>query len=418
MYCEAMVPGKMNFLLDQAWGSSGKGKTSAWLADKHSVTAVSSSNFPNAGHTARFSDGTKFVAKAIPTAAILKRARGMDMECFISPGSGFSWRQLFTEWMECGRPRIRIHERASLVTEEHRRREQSGLESTKHVASTMQGSAAAIVDKVLRKQGCLLAGNTDVAQAFKDLTFDKEFYDHVVFSTVEASAAAGSARDAEEDLGRVELVRPDEFRSLTWAMISAGQTWLHEGSQGYALSIDHGSHYPHCTSRNCTLQASMDHMAVPPSLVGDVYLNLRSMPIRVGNVVEDGQEVGFSGDFYPDCEELSWAEVAKRAGMPPDEAAALAERERTTVTKRIRRVCTFSWIGLKDAVRANGATKLVVNFAQYLNWKDAGLRGGKEAFQKLSKESRDFVSRVEETSGVPVVLIGTGADHEDMVCLL
>lgn len=388
-----MIEGKFNVILDQAWGSSGKGKTSAWLADHFGVTAVSSSNFPNAGHTARFEDGTKFVAKAIPTAAILKKVKGVGIDCFISPGSGFDPAQLLKEWLECGMPRLFLHDRASLVTPEHKERESSGSESTKHVASTMQGSATAMVDKILRKADVKLA----------DSLWE------VIHSEHHLSDAA---------MDRLRVLTALEFRTMTRNLIKSGQTWLHEGSQGYALSIDHGSHYPHCTSRNCTLQAQMDHMAIPPKLVGDVYLNLRTYPIRVGNVVEEGKQVGFSGDFYPDCEELSWEDVAARAGMPYAEAKDLAERERTTVTKRIRRVATFSMDGLRDAAAVNGATKLVVNFAQYLNWKDAGLKGGKDAFLKLSKETRKFVDDVQAAAGVPVVLIGTGASHEEMISLL
>lgn len=390
-----MIPGKFNVLLDQAWGSSGKGKTSAWLADHFGVTAVSSSNFPNAGHTARFSDGTKFVAKAIPTAAILKKAKGMGMKCFISPGSGYDPQQLVKEWEECGKPNLFIHERASIVTDEHKKREAGGSDSTKHVASTMQGTSAAIVDKVLRRENVILARNGSTLDAFLKKGYNEEI-----------------ANDS------VQIVEAMQFRNLTYSMIDNGKTWLHEGSQGYALSIDHGSHYPYCTSRNCTLQAAMDHMAIPPSMIGDVYLNLRSVPIRVGNVVEDGKQLGFSGGFYPDCEELTWEEVAKRAGMPDDEARALPEKERTTVTKRIRRVCTFSFIGLRDAVRTNGATKIVLNFVQYLNWNDVGIKGGREAFLKLSKESRAFITKIEDETGIPVVLIGTGADHEEMISLL
>ncbi len=409
-----MIQGKFNVILDQAWGSSGKGKTSAWLADRFGATTVSSSNFPNAGHTARFADGTKFVAKAIPTAAILKKVKGMGMECFVSPGSGFDPKQLFKEWAECGFPKLLVHDRASVVDETHKARESAGSESTKHVASTMQGSAAAIVDKVLRKSDVRLAGSL---RGF--LTdYLRSAHASIPGFTEAHEARFGTGPDQGEALESLQVVDPLEFRTMTRNLINSGATWLHEGSQGYALSIDHGSHYPHCTSRNCTLQAQMDHMAVPPSLVGDVYLNLRTYPIRVGNVVEDGKQVGFSGDFYPDCEELTWEEVARRAGMPPHEAAALAERERTTVTKRIRRVATFSFEGLRDAARVNGATKLVLNFAQYLNWDDAGLKGGRGAFALLSSKTRAFIDKVEEAAGVPVVLIGTGADHEDMISLL
>lgn len=365
-------------------------------------------------NTARFADGTKFVAKAIPTAAVLKKVKGMGMECFVSPGSGFDPKQLFKEWAECGFPKLLVHDRASVVDEKHKEREAAGPESTKHIASTMQGSAAAIVDKVLRKADVRLVGS------LRGSLTDYLRYAHAAIPgfTDAHEARFGLGPDQGEVLENLQIVDPLEFRTMTRNLIDSGATWLHEGSQGYALSIDHGSHYPNCTSRNCTLQAQMDHMAIPPSMVGDVYLNLRTYPIRVGNVVEDGKQVGFSGDFYPDCEELTWEEVARRSGMPPEEASALSERERTTVTKRVRRVATFSFDGLRDAVLVNGATKLVLNFAQYLNWKDSGLRGGREALARLSGETRAFIDRVEEAAGLPVVLVGTGADHEDMISLM
>jgi adenylosuccinate synthase len=59
-----------------------------------------------------------------------------------------------------------------------------------------------------------------------------------------------------------------------------------------------------------------------------------------------------------------------------------------------------------------------MNFMQYVNWKDAGLKGGRAAFEKLSSESRAFIDQVEQTANLPVVLIGTGASHEDVVSLL
>lgn len=407
-----MITGKVNILLDCFWGSSGKGKTSAWLADHYNVTHVSSSNYPNAGHTAAFRDGPKFIAKAIPTAAILKKVNGSGMKCYISPGSGFTWFQLFKEWVECGRPEIFIHSRASIVTEEQKRRESEGQDSTKHIASTMQGSGTAISDKIMRRPDVLLAGGA--AKNFKGLI---ELLQHndVLINEIE-QANPGTLEDFYE---KVQILDAQEFRNVTHSVVRNGNTWLHEGSQGYALSIDHGSHYPHCTSRNCTVQAAMDHMATPPAMVGDVYLNLRSKPIRVGNVTDpSGTQVGYSGDFYPDCQELTWEQIAAESGMPEEEAKKLSERERTTVTKRIRRVSSFSFLGLRDAVQTNGATKLILNFVQYMNWKDSGLKGGRDSFNKLSKETRNLIDQIESAVNVPVVLIGTGALHDEMISLL
>jgi len=385
-----MQKNKFNVILDQAWGSSGKGKMSAFLADSYRCANVSSSNYPNAGHSVVFCDGSKFVAKAIPTAAALKRADITNPVCWISPGSGFKPERLVQEWHESGKPRIFIHGRASVVTTDHARREREGKDSTKHIASTMQGSGAAIADKVLRKADCILARDID----WVEYGVPKEF------------------------LNSVMVLSAKEFRDRTYDAMAKNDFWLHEGSQGFALSIDHGSHYPTCTSRNCSVQAAMDHMAIPPQMVGDVYLNVRSYPIRVGNVIENGVEKGYSGDWYPDHKEVSWDDVARAAGMPPDEVENLKAREYTTVTGRLRRCATFSHAGLKDAVKVNGATKLMLNFVQYINWNDRGLKGGKEAFHKLSSETRSFITNIEESTNVPVVLIGTGAGHDEIINLL
>jgi len=396
-----MQHGKFNILLDAFWGSSGKGKVSAWLADAFGVSHVSSSNFPNAGHTFQSGD-YRFVAKALPTALALRHARGVGIQGWLSAASGLTvsqsgtWDRLVVEWLASGKPSLCIHARASIVTPQHAEAEQNGSGSTKHIASTMQGCSASMVDKILRKKDCLLAGARPVAEWTGNI----------------------DGAEIEEFISKVRILDGMHFRSSVQGLIRSGNTWLHEGSQGYALSIEHGSSYPHCTSRNCTAQKAMDDMAIPASMVGDVYLNLRTFGIRVGNVEENGVQLGYSGDFYPDCHELTWQQVAQDAGMPPNEATALIERERTTVTKRIRRVCTFSWTGLEDAVATNGATKLVLNFVQYLDWRDHGLRGGREAFNRLSAKTRAMIDKIEATTSLPVVLIGTGADHADMISLL
>ena len=391
------------------WGSSGKGKVSAWLADKFCIDNISSSNFPNAGHT--FQHGNfKFVAKVIPTAMALKQAKGHGVQGWLSPASGIPvelstdavcpsmntlrWKRLMSEWRDSGKPDIFIHARASIVTPDHACQEREGPGSTKHIASTMQGCSAAMIEKILRKKECLLAGSKTIAEWSE------------------------SSEDLEEFLSRIRILDGMHFRSSVQQLIKQGNTWLHEGSQGYALSIDHGSSYPHCTSRNCTAQKAMDDMAIPASMVGDVYLNIRSFGIRVGNVVENGVTMGHSGDFYPDCKELTWGQIAAESGMPENEACMLTENERTTVTKRIRRVCTFSWTGLEDAVASNGATKLILNFVQYLDWHDNGLRGGRSSFNQLSHKTRSLIDKIEQATNLPVVLIGTGADHEDMISLL
>ena len=132
-----------------------------------------------------------------------------------------------------------------------------------------------------------------------------------------------------------------------------GKTILCEISQGVHLSID-SEFYPYCTSRPINVGQALAYLDVPPSLVGDVIGIARSYPIRVGNVPN-----GQSGDVFPDSKEISWPQLAKHINKP-------GLLELTTVTKRVRRVFTFSRIGIEKSIRRNNINILFLSFADYL----------------------------------------------------
>ena len=85
--------------------------------------------------------------------------------------------------------------------------------------------------------------------------------------------------------------------------------------------------------------------------------------------------------------------------------------ELTTVTKRLRRVFTFSESQVKEAALVNGATKIVINFANYIDW---------ECFETsnqddISPKVWEFVEKVEALTNLPVVLLGTGPRTNNVV---
>ena len=62
--------GKVNFLIDGQWGSTGKGKLAGYLYTKYkNITVAISDNMPNAGHTFT-RDGKNFIFKALPTGVL------------------------------------------------------------------------------------------------------------------------------------------------------------------------------------------------------------------------------------------------------------------------------------------------------------------------------------------------------------
>lgn len=373
-----MKTGKFNCIVDSAHGSSAKGAASTRLVDLYKVPNVSSCNYPNAGHTAVQGD-KKFISKALPTPAFLNMIGRAKPRLWMGPGSAFFVEQWKKELEQTGYGYYEpmVHERAVIVTDRHVAMESpGGLQSTEYISSTMSGSGAAWAEKAMRRP--------EVTTTHK--------------------------------LG-LTTQNPMEFMRKVRAELRGGQTFMHEVSQGFALSVNHGTHYPTCTFRDCTPQQAYSDFLLTPDLIGDVYLNVRSFPIRVGNNYRDGVQVGYSGDFVDDQVETTWEQIAKDAEMPADEGAALAERERTTVTKKIRRVATQSWKLLADSAESCGATKLILNFPQYIHWSAYKVRGGLKEFRQLHPKVQEYVHKMEEVTNLPVCMIGTSAEHADYIWL-
>lgn len=125
------------------------------------------------------------------------------------------------------------------------------------------------------------------------------------------------------------------------------ETVLVETAQGFSLGIN-GRFYPHTTSRECTVMQAAADARIPRSEIKHVIACYRTFPIRVGNT-----DQGSSGPGYSDQEETTWEAI----GQTP---------ELTSVTKRVRRVFTWSRQQFRESVAANEPTVIFLNFANYL----------------------------------------------------
>jgi adenylosuccinate synthase len=81
------------------------------------------------------------------------------------------------------------------------------------------------------------------------------------------------------------------------------------------------------------------------------------------------------------------------------------ESERTTVTKKVRRVATFSLAQLYEADILNEATEVALTFADYL---DPGLAGVSLSNALFGDPVDSLITQIESAIGVPVAFVGTG----------
>ena len=168
-----------------------------------------------------------------------------------------------------------------------------------------------------------------------------------------------------------------------WSVRNMGGVVFFEVSQGFSLGINSG-HYPWVTSRECTVSQALADAGFPPNKHRKTVMSLRSLPIRVGNTE------GTSGPCYPDQRELTWEEVGQ-------------EPELTTVTKRVRRIFTWSNTQFIHAIKANCPDVLFLNFMNYVPEDDRP-----EFLDNVVDAYRNVLGRD------PVLLLGWGPKSSDI----
>jgi len=310
-------PGKLNILIDGQLGSTGKGLVASYLGWYNHIDLAITNASMNAGHTFYVND-TKYVTKHLPITGILNKRATI----YLCPGAIINPEFLIHELevFNIDPNRVFIHPRAAVIEEQDRKNESKG--SVKKIASTQSGVGSALVRKINR-----------------------------------------SAKLAQENELLKPMIKEIDIGQLLDEGVIAGM----EVPQGFSLSINSGISYPHCTSREITVSSALSDAQLHPSYLGNVFVVIRTYPIRVGHIVEDGIIVGDSGPFYSDSKETSWEEI----GVP---------KEYTTNTKRVRRVATFSMIEYKKMLKFFRPDYVFLNFANYLNLKD---------LQKLLKKLKE-----------------------------
>lgn len=318
--------GRASFLLGGQWGSEGKGAAAAFvathLAERHEAFDIVTTNAgAQAGHTSTHDGKTKVVFH-LPTVPLYPLTVQFTHQplTYLNAGSIIDPEGLLRELDE--NPHVArhfaIHPNAAIITPDCREAEMRDNSAQTKIASTRKGVGEALARKVLR-------------------------------SGVTAGALyKGSGHVLEKYVRRVDLND----------MMSRGLSVLVEVPQGHSLSID-GPFYPHTTSRNCTVMQAMSDAGIHPMYYHASMLVIRTFPIRVGNIPKVGwgenEEGGLhsSGGHFLDHREITWEDLGVKA-------------EITTVTKRVRRVFTFSEQQVQEAIAQTRPSIIYLTFCDYV----------------------------------------------------
>ena len=302
--------GKLTVLVGGQYGSEGKGAIAAHIADQYDVHVRVGS--PNAGHTIYWND-RKHVMQSIPCGWINPLAK-----IVIGRGALLNMKQFMKELVHILQyypkflDRLYIDPKAGVLDEKfHQMEGGTSGEMHKRIGSTGEGVGPARVARINR--------DPDNFRLFEDVA-------------------------DEYGLGGCMYDNTPKFLA---ELQDAGANILIEGTQGSALSLLH-SYWPYCTSIDTNAAGIISEVGIAPSRVTDVLMVCRTYPIRV------------AGNSGPMKGEITWDELSKRMGVN-------VTPEKTTVTKKVRRIAEWDDDLFKQSCILNCPTEIALTFADYID---------------------------------------------------
>lgn len=340
--------GKMTVLVGGQYGSEGKGAVAAHLADDYSVHVRVGS--PNAGHTIWW-NGEKHVMQSIPCGWINPSAA-----IVIGRGALLNMKQLMKELVHIMeyypdfKNRLYIDSKAGILDDRFHQ-EEGGVNGEMHrrIGSTGEGVGPARIARLQR---------------------DPEKF-HLF-------------EDVAEEYG-LEMCCVENTPRMLAELQDLGSNVLIEGTQGSALSLIH-SFWPYCTTIDTNASGIIAEVGIAPKRVTDVLMVCRTFPIRV------------AGNSGPMKNEITWDAISEHVGH--------AVTEKTTVTKKTRRVALWDPELFEQACILNEPTEIALTFCDYVAPDIAGCSDVLQVME--SKDMREFL--VENDLIGKVKYFGTGPD--------
>lgn len=304
-----MNKGKITVLVGGQYGSEGKGAVVAHIANGYNVHVRVGS--PNAGHTIYWR-GEKHVMQSIPCGWINPNAT-----IVIGRGALLNMKQLMKELVHIMqyypdfKRRLMIDAKAGVLDERFHEQE-GGVNGEMHrrIGSTGEGVGPARIARLER--------DPHKFRLFEDVAAEWGLEECVAYNT---PGYIATCQDMENNI-------------------------LIEGTQGSALSLLH-SYWPYCTSIDTNAAGIISEVGIAPSRVTDVLLVIRTYPIRV------------AGNSGPMKNETTWEEISKKMGKEVS--------EKTTVTKKVRRVAEFDDDLFRQSCLLNDPTEIALTFADYVD---------------------------------------------------
>lgn len=428
----------LDIIVGSQWGDEGKGRVVDLLAG--SVDYVARFNGgDNAGHTVTVGSKT-FKLHIVPSGIIHEEAVSVignglvinpvklldELDALAASGISISPR------------RLRISFAAHLITPAHIAldKAQEAQRKDSLIGTTLRGIGPAYTDKTTRS-GIRLESMLN-PEVFAEMVAAHIRDANLRLTRLYNAPALDPQMVAAEMFEYARRLTPyiDDVSGLLYRALRDGKRVLAEGAQGTLLDIDHGT-YPYVTSSSSTAPGALTGLGLGLSHVERVIGVTKAFQTRVGSGTFPTEVSGSTAERLRGTGEHYWDEFGTTTGRP-------------------RRVGWLDLVLLRYASRLNGLTELAVTKMDILSgihplkicigycrdnrerhpFAQLPVGPGKledcvpiyeeiegwdedlscaRTWEDLPAQARNYISRIEELSEVPVRLVSVGPEREQIV---
>lgn len=428
--------GKNVVVVGMQWGDEGKGKIIDLLTER-CAAVVRFQGGHNAGHTLVV-NGEKTVLHLIPSGMLRD-----TVLCIIGNGVVVSMNALLAEIRQLEqrgvavRERLRVSPAAPLVMPYHVALDQAreAALNRKAIGTTGRGIGPAYEDKVARR-GLKIMDTFDAAGCAEKLRAVMDYHNFCL-TRLYGGEAVDYAKTLDEALRCGEQLKPlvADVSGMLHRLRADRQSVLFEGAQGALLDVDHGT-YPFVTSSNTTAASAATGAGVGPGYLDYVLGITKAYATRVGagpfptelydgrtltdavgaHMARQGNEFGATTGRPRRC---GWLDaVALRRAVDTNSAAGLCVTKLDVLDglDTVRIAVGYQVDGQRSdtpPVGAEGYARVEPVYITMPGWSES--TAGVTCYDQLPPNARAYLSEVEALVGVPIDIISTGPDRDQIM---
>ena len=415
-------------LLGLQWGDEGKGKV-VDLLSKDIDAAVRYQGGHNAGHTLII-DGKEVVFHLLPSSICHK-----NIKCFLGRGVVISLEALFSEIDDAFefigdlKDRLVVSNAACLIQPYHKKIDQlrERSRSGTKIGTTGRGIGPAYEDRVGRRS-IRVADLYDPQVLKVKLEEALDIYNFLIKRHDEAQQEDLNEL-LDKNLKQAERLKP--FVGNVIAELKAFQesnkAILFEGAQGALLDYSLGT-YPFVTSSNSSLGGIASGAGISATSI-DYSLGIsKAYTTRVGEgpfptelndeigsyLAEKGGEVGASTGRPRRCGWLDAVLLSHSVYLNGINGICLTKIDVLDGLDKIK-ICTdySSSLSREEILESLTLNDIEPQYIELEGWQEP--TAGVQRFEDLNDKAIDFIAKVEELCGAPIVMISTGPRREDAI---